>query len=372
LKHIKGLDTLRAIAVLIVIIEHWGPDFNAETQPIQYFIKQYFVPTGVFGVDLFFVLSGFLITAILLKAKSENKAENNLRVIKNFFVRRTLRIFPIYYLTLLVLMLIKYQFPYLTDHIIWYLTYRSDILFFEKNDWGAIPHTWSLAVEEQFYLLWPWLIIYIRDRYLKYVFGGGILIAIITGYITTVVLGKGNYPILVFNCMAGFGIGGAYAYAKRNEANCKKFEKALFYLFIPTLIVYCHWNYTHDSFWGATTFLFRIVDSIISLQLIVFVMNNKNAFIQKYILENRVLNFIGKISYGIYLYHLILQPIYDGYIGRLVGRHMSLQGTLNNYYVSYFIKLELVIGVSWLSYSLIEKPIMNYKKRFKYNISNSK
>ena len=99
MKHIKGLDTLRALAVIIVLTGHWN--LLPAIGPVSGFIKQYFIPDGQAAVDLFFVLSGFLITGILLKEK-EAVAGNRWPAIKKFIIRRALRIFPIYYLVVLL------------------------------------------------------------------------------------------------------------------------------------------------------------------------------------------------------------------------------------------------------------------------------
>ena len=251
--------------MIFVIIEHWGPGFD-NSQPILAFIKQYFIPDGQSGVDIFFVLSGFLITSILLKAKIANAERNRIFIIRNFMARRALRIFPIYYLLIFFLLLIGYSG--LKEHVWYYLTYTSNIYFFRNATWGAISHTWSLAVEEQFYLFWPWVILFVNDKYLKYVFIISLVTGIISGYITTDVLHKGGHPILLYNCMGCFGLGGFYAYARLNEQRRLKFEKILFPFFAICVFIYFHWKAVHDEFWHRTTFLFRMVDGVIALQII--------------------------------------------------------------------------------------------------------
>src|SRR6185369_2455289 len=164
MKYVKGLDTLRAFAVILVLLGHWGlPVTLGSTGK---FLFTGLVPNAPFGVDLFFVLSGFLITNILLNAANSN--ENRFVTMRNFIVRRTLRIFPIYYLAIFTLALIGD--PFIREHLWWFLTYTSNILCFKQNSWNSFSHTWSLSVEEQFYLMWPWLMIFVRLRYLKYVF----------------------------------------------------------------------------------------------------------------------------------------------------------------------------------------------------------
>jgi len=338
LKHIKGLDTLRAFAVIFVVMGHWG---ITNSLLIPAFVRQYIIPDGQMGVDIFFVLSGFLITSILLKAKIDNDKRGNLITIKSFMVRRALRIFPIYYLTVLFLLIIGYNG--MRENAWYYLTYTSNILFFRQGAWGAIPHTWSLAVEEQFYLVWPWLILFVNKKYLKYVFILAIITGIVSSYITTVCMNKGGYPILVYNCLGCFGMGGFYAYARMDNERRRQFEKNFLAVFVICLITYLSWEYKRGYFWGQTTFLFRSVNGVIALQVIIAIINNKSEWIRKYVLENKVLTYIGKISYGIYLYHFLLNPF---------------QGTT---------RVVLLFIICPLSYHFIEQPLLNLKKYFKYS-----
>src|ERR1700751_3912592 len=148
MKHIKGFDTLRAFAVIFVIIEHWWIPMEMQAHITITRLVKGFVPDGGFGVDLFFVLSGFLITSILIDAVKNNQ-EDKWKIIKNFIVRRALRIFPVYYLTIIILICIGY--PYIKDNLFWFLLYISNIQVYKMQAWNAFSHTWSLSVEEQFY-----------------------------------------------------------------------------------------------------------------------------------------------------------------------------------------------------------------------------
>src|ERR1051325_8313432 len=116
MKYIKGLDTLRALAVILVIIHHWGLPFVSDKAPSLY--QRILVPDGRFGVDLFFVLSGFLITSILLEARLTGGTAPRM-VIRNFIIRRSLRIFPLYYAVIVLLFIVK--FPFVSDHLPWFL-----------------------------------------------------------------------------------------------------------------------------------------------------------------------------------------------------------------------------------------------------------
>src|SRR6185369_11926154 len=151
--------------VFFVIADHWGPDFKEHTIP--YIFKSIFIQKGEFGVNMFFVLSGFLITSILLNEKVKNTGKQHFTIIKNFFVRRVLRIFPIYYLVILLCCLFGYQF--VIDNIAYFVTYTSNLLPYRSGQSNVLSHTWSLAVEEQFYIVWPWLIILINRKFIKYI-----------------------------------------------------------------------------------------------------------------------------------------------------------------------------------------------------------
>ncbi len=363
MKHIRGLDTIRAFAIIFVLLGHWGMPFNTKL-PLGSFLKHKLIPDGTFGVDLFFVLSGFLITSILLQVKADTKEGQKLLSIRSFFMRRVLRIFPIYYLTIFALLLINYAG--VREHAGYYLTFTSNVLMYRTSDWGFVPHTWSLAVEEQFYLFWPWLILYIDWKYLKYLFVAAIVVSIGSSYYMNEVLYKGAFLILVQNCLVCFALGGLYALSRFTNTSYGKFERWLFPAFLCSLCMYFRWKFFDDPFSAHSAFLFRTVEGIISLQIIASVINNKSEWVQKYVLENKTLNFIGMISYGIYLYHNILQPVWDGYIDRARLRHPGMPEFLYDYYGTYVEKLILLFVISWLSYKFIEQPMLRLKNRFPY------
>ena len=143
------LDGLRALAVAAVAWSHWERPY------------QFGIPFGA-GVHLFYVLSGFLITTILLDVRDQTSRVSGVRA---FYIRRALRIFPAFYLTLALAWLA--DVPPVRDTLLWHATYLSNVFIFTTEQWpGSISHLWSLAVEEQFYLLWPWLIVFAPRRWL--------------------------------------------------------------------------------------------------------------------------------------------------------------------------------------------------------------
>jgi peptidoglycan/LPS O-acetylase OafA/YrhL len=171
-RYVPTLDGLRGIAILVVMLFHYMT--GSYHWPV---LKQVFrlCRMGWLGVDLFFVLSGFLITGILLHTKSRP------HYFRNFYVRRTLRIFPLYYVVLLgvftvgalvsslhtpTFLALQHRQVYLwTYSVNWVNWFRSDLLF--VADWIEANHFWSLAVEEQFYLVWPTVVFLLSSRTLS-------------------------------------------------------------------------------------------------------------------------------------------------------------------------------------------------------------
>jgi peptidoglycan/LPS O-acetylase OafA/YrhL len=146
--YIPALDGLRAIAVMLVLFTH-----------ANFFLGS----NGFLGVDMFFVISGFLITTLLLE---ENKKRNKISL-KAFYVRRTLRLFPALYLLCFIVFCYAIFFRHGQEKISIFQEVYSSMLYVNNIswywDWGKegllLGHTWSLAIEEQFYLIWPWFIL---------------------------------------------------------------------------------------------------------------------------------------------------------------------------------------------------------------------
>ncbi len=298
MKYIKGLDSIRALAVIMVIIWHWYPQYPLNT--VLGFIQHFFIPTGEFGVTLFFVLSGYLITSILLKAKRESN--NNIHTIKNFIIRRSLRIFPIYYL--LIIIMILSNFPFEKGHLAYFLTYTGNFLSIKEGRWNNFSHTWSLSVEEQFYLIWPWLILYTKDKYLKCLFYSFIAMALFSVVLTVGYFHFKNPIPFTPSCFDAFGIGGLYAYSQLDPDKHLQSIKKFVPIFWGAVLVYFVWKLCpYFNAFPKFSFFRRSIDSIIAIGIIHWAINNKSIFIKKYFLENKLLNTIGKISYGLYLLH---------------------------------------------------------------------
>jgi peptidoglycan/LPS O-acetylase OafA/YrhL len=355
MKYIEGLDSLRAVAVILVIISHWMPGSSL----VQ------LVPVGGFGVDCFFVLSGFLISKILF----ENRMEAELNqipaktILKNFYLRRALRIFPIYYLTIFTALAVhRYTQTEIYSAFAYYATYTQNIYYFKINDWdGMLSHLWTLAVEEQFYMLWPAMILFIHTKHLAKVIMGVVSVGVAGHYLLD---GIPMVGIMTFTCFDAFGLGALLAWqiTFRPEAFRRFYALArigglVSCLFFVLVVIQ-----------GGSHYLpARTIHSLISFWIIAYIVlhQGKAGVTNNWLLTNRALIFLGKISYGIYLYHLIIPRA-----NMLVSKHV-LQGLLPGWMVSkpgtplFLIENALILVLlSWCSFHLIEKRFLRLKKHF--------
>lgn len=358
MKYIKQLDAVRAIAILLVIIYHWIPSSS--------FINR--LPNGALGVDIFFVLSGFLITAILFSNRviAETSGQSNASILKNFYFRRTLRIFPIYYIT--VFLLFIFQAKTLIDirsSFIYYVTYTQNFYFFKLQDWpGSLSHLWSLAVEEQFYLLWPFAVLFINRKYLLHLIIVFILIGVVSQCLMhKLVLGS----VLPFACFDAFGLGALLAWVMRfGKAQSERFFKWLTFFAAVSLLLFIILLIPQVS-----QHIFipqRTLHSVMALWLITYIVtrHESNNMAGGFVFNNRILIFLGKISYGMYLYHnfvptVINSKILDIYMNPLLPGWLYKQHWGELY---LFENIVLLILISWLSYILIERPFLKLKDRF--------
>ncbi len=280
-------------------------------------------------------------------------------------MRRTLRIFPIYYLTIFVLLLFsKSTGTNIKADFLYYFTYTSNFLFFKTKEWdGIISHLWTLAVEEQFYLIWPWIILFINRKYLLHSIGIFILIGIVSQYLLS---GIKMYAILTFACFDSFGLGALLAWI----ITYAKDKIAKFYSSLSVITLISTFLFILNIFWSEWLIPFRTIVSIMALWAITYIVlhHETNSLKFKIILNNKMLIFLGKISYGIYLYHNIVPKMLNS---KIIDKYFNplLPDLLNKKYWKILILVEnfiLVVVVSWLSFVLIEKSFLSLKKYFEF------
>ena len=328
---------------------------------------------GYLGVDMFFILSGFLITYILLE---EKKLRNHINI-KNFYFRRILRIWPLYFFILLISFAIIPLALHLTDiinttpsRLPYYLAFLSNFDMLHQDRFplgqgnGAVS-TYAnsylvVYVEEQFYLVWPILFILVKPRYYIYIFVFAIIGSLaFTGY-------HYNDGLILlyhtFSSVVYLAIGGLSAYL---SIHYKSFQN--FFTRIPpwaSLIVYIL---------GLAVLLYR--DELIGLNVYVeaFIPLVYGAFFAFIVLDqnysppsflklgkHKFLSFWGIYSYGIYLFH----PVIMGIVKYFVVRYYIIDITFYNYLIVGIICLILTLTVSYLSYTFFEKKFLALKNRF--------
>lgn len=348
MKYMPQLDCLRSIAVFLVIISHWFSE--------KHILNRY-TPNGQLGVTLFFVLSGFLITGILIQSKLLINHRTTIKnEFKRFYIRRSFRIFPIYYLLLLILWMVN-------DHdfingAFWHLFYASNFLFYFQNAFsGNVSHFWSLAVEEQFYLIWPAIIFYTPLKYLNNTF----IIGIIIGIIFRIMVSSPQSDLgrlLMPGSLDSFCIGGMFSFGKFFKKNwyeqiinvLGKSLIALIFVYVAFVFIERHYN----IYWLHNAFYYTIISLIFGL-IIIACSNGVKSKLIGAMLNNHVLIYLGKISYGLYLYHNFIPYIYD----------IKLPGTLNylSIYFVQFTRMLILIGIASISWFLVERPMLKIKNR---------
>lgn len=374
-KYISGLDGLRAIAVIWVVFFHVTPSLDWSSDAV--FAKAFvlFSNSGWVGVQLFFVLSGFLITGILLDGKG---SQHQLR---NFYLRRSLRIFPLYYLTLFVCLIVVPLLivtpPWLeivVDNQIWWWTYLMNWTrpFLGTNGLG---HFWSLAIEEQFYLFWPLIVVFRSRRTLCWVIVFMLISAPVSRY-------------LLYNLMPDT-IGDATEVARRSAYNftIARWDALAQGALLSVMVRSEHWQQWLKQ-WSLPGMLLTLV--LVAASVMVFhnfapvspgfgMFNQTLASVlfffvlslvifTRYPLINRVLDGfvlqrIGKYSYAIYILHLPVMLLWKAYTPTGLQQYSGFELALRFGLEFAAIFLLTLLG-ALLSWRLIEHPCLKLKSKF--------
>ncbi|WP_018478148.1 acyltransferase family protein [Pontibacter roseus] len=355
--YIKQLDSIRAIAVILVIISHWFP-YNSRL----------LLYSSVFnGVDAFFVLSGFLITKILLENRNdaERLRTDKLSILKSFFIRRSLRIFPIYYITIVILYVLgPATGTAIRENFAYFLTYTSNHYFYNRQEWdGILSHLWSLSVEEQFYLVWPWLMLFLERRYLLFV----ILTSIFVGILGQLYLEDGI--ILTITCFDALGIGALIAwivvYKPALLNSSYKFWSILAILALGIQLLRVSTPIGGEYI--SSNLSRRTLTAVFTAWVIIGILRHadKKSLFFDYILGNSFLIFIGKLSYGIYLFHHILPYFFSSYFIQM-NEYLPPYFYEYKFYILQVENFTFVVTIAFLSWKIIEMPFLKFKKYFRY------
>lgn len=349
LKYFKSLDGVRGIAALMVIVFHFFQDLRPDDSIAQ-FLKKIAV-FGQTGVTLFFVLSGFLITRILISTKEESG------YFKTFYLRRTLRIFPLYYFFLIIYYWIfpiihKTDFTPLSEQIYYYTYLQNIAQTFNIQTEGPI-HFWSLAVEEHFYLFWPIVIYCSSINTLKKIIFTIIIGAILLRF---VMIDNGiEVYYFTFTRIDSLALGAYLAILELDKRLTRSsLNSYLFFalsLLIPVLILW--FFFTGESNDWIQVFKYTLISVVYFLSIAIIICLHDNIISTK-ILTNKIIAYSGKISYGLYVYHPLAFYISFRFIN------------LDTWYANFFIGLGTTFILSSLSYHFIEVKFLRMKKFFTY------
>lgn len=333
------LDALRGIAVTFVVVHHWMPWVHG-------------IGLGNVGVQLFFVISGFLISGILLDQRLSlaNHETGLWRALGTFFARRAARIWPVMFVTLALVWIAGDRFERRED-MIWHTLFGSNLLFFQRGEFGSsLAHFWSLAVEQQFYLVWPFVILLLPRTWLEVVIIASILIAPLT---RLALVGQGythfaEYNGLPFANLDSLGVGALMA----------------LWLRLPSEIASGRWRLFRYAICLAASGLFLALftlDAANTAQTAYAVLFG-GLIVQAYsgikgacrrLLEHSALVALGTISYGVYVYHV--------FVPRAVGmalRSVNAPEILHSGTLFFLLSGLLTLLVAGLSWRLMERPIL--------------
>ena len=365
--YFKNLNGLRFIAAFSVIISHvemvkmvFGDPHSWDTKPVKLL--------GHLGVVLFFVLSGFLITYLLLAEKKVTRSIS----IKQFYIRRVLRIWPLYFL---LVVLALFAFPNISFLEVpgdegssggtWLKTalYLLILPNIAVKLFPAVPfigQTWSIGVEEQFYLIWPWLVKKTRNVltvllsviiiYLLILFGLDFLAAR-DGYAGAWHIASEIWHVTSIDCMA---IGGVFAWLHfYKKESILRFVRNDIMELISVLIVI--------SFVVKGVRFPILHHEIYAILFGVIILNLATKDKTVLYLEHPVLDYLGKVSYGVYMYHVLCIVIAYKAIA-------AMAGSVNSWLL-YGLSIALTIIVSAISFEMLENPFIKMKARFTKIIS---
>jgi len=366
--HQPGLDGVRGVAILMVMAIHFVGDATARTSLQALVVKA--AGYGLLGVDLFFVLSGFLITGILLESK------NGPNYFRNFYARRTLRIFPLYYGVLAVLFLLipllgplSPLFEQARDHQGWLWTYTANFYVAYTASWSSltyVTHFWSLAIEEHFYLLWPLVVFTLRRETLERV-SLCIIAAGLALRIGLALAGVSEISISVLTpCRIDtLAVGGLLAIVAQREGGPKMLlsmcGKAALGLGAVIIVLSAFGALTH----AGLPVLHQIRNTLYAFffgALTLLSLRPRTELVAR-VFRTGVLRFFGKYSYGLYVYHgLLTWYFFES------GTEARLDALLGNHWLTIVgkaaIGVSLSVAVAVLSYELFEKRFLALKRFF--------
>ncbi len=365
--HMPPLDGVRGLAILGVLLFHFVAQTTA-TNAFEATVNRV-LRYGALGVDLFFLLSGFLITGILYDARWEPG------YFRNFYMRRVLRIFPLYYAVLAVVFLVVPFVPVfrgteiaaLKQHQAWAWLYGVNIFLSIQGEWtlSYIEHFWSLAVEEHFYLVWPlvvWLLAPKPSRLMRTAVS--IAALVVVGRIMGSLAGVNLVATTVLTPfqLDALCLGGALAVRARQDGGEAALKRAIVPLAVVAVSVLAL-DFAVRRLTGVDVLVRRGMYPLLFAALLLWALTAPTSSVVSRFFCSRPMGALGKYSYGLYVYHHFLSYYAvshetDLVLARVIGSH------------TLAVAFQAVVGiaisclVAWLSYEFFEKHFLGLKRHW--------
>ena len=358
-----NLDGLRFFAFFSVFLAHSfytvNPIFLNDS---VYRLTTFITSRGILGVNFFFVLSGFLITYLLLIEKEKNGTVN----VKYFYFRRFLRIWPLYYAVVFFGFFVLPVVYFLVGkdlttpgEIFLYLTFLSN--FDSTTTTAILGVLWSISVEEQFYLIWPLVFLFVKSKNHGRIF----FIILLISFVFRIVY-EDNSAVLfehTLSCISDMAVGGLGAYWAFKGTIVERFEKlprwliVLVYLIELSLIITrSYWNTLFFGLYASE----RLIYSIFFLFVVLEQNYSNNSFVKMG--DWKQISKLGIYTYGLYMLHFIsiyfINLVFD-----MAGWNTSLAQLM---LFEPFLSFVITIGLAYVSFVVLERPFLKIKKRYSY------
>ncbi len=344
------MDGLRALAVLIILLHHFNGPFH--------FLHQF----GPVAVRFFFVLSGYLITRILLKSRQrfEEEKSTGWSEYGRFQMRRLIRTLPPYYLSILLVFWL--DFPPVRETLQWTLPFLTNLYMVSINDFPhTISHFWSIAVQEQFYLVWPIVIFCLPKKWLKYTLALLILAAVGFRFYC---IQTGAPDIFrwfsLLNSLDSFAIGGILAWVSfRHPGLIVGSRTRLWSGALALVALAVAHGFRYLPLQNYATIWIEVLEAAAMGWVVACSVQGFRGWPGR-LLASRPLTYIGQVSYGIYVYHIIvsilLAPVFTAVFGPIENGGLAQV-------VRFLIQFGITLGFAAFSWHWFEQPILKLRDR---------
>ncbi len=383
-KYFPSLDIVRFVAFMLVFVSHASLFFGyINTSHRWSDFREVFLTHGDLGVTFFFVLSGFLITYLLMSEKHQNGEIN----IRKFYMRRLLRIWPVYFITIFIavwalpyymnLLGISQAVPFnISDGLNsypWYVFFIGNFnMFINTPPSVTLAVLWSISVEQQFYLLWPLVIRKIKQRNIPLILLSVILVSTVYRFIHAYPYDYNTIKYSTFSVMSDIAIGCLVAWFFFEKSKITLWAKNLshtkyFLIYYSSLIILI---LSRSSIFDVDQIVIRrlliatepVVFAVLFGFIIARLAGLRDEFITGRHPIQKMLVYLGQISYGLYCYHMIVLVTVMGVIYK--GGYATTYHSIGQLIFVFFLTLIISIICAVVSYHFIEKNILKLKKRF--------